>query len=52
MRLPFETWNWLSHWVATSGRSLLDVIDETVTGMGARLLRSWMLPPCGATRRD
>lgn len=32
-----------------SGRSLLDVIDETVTGMGARLLRSWMLRP--AVRR-
>jgi DNA mismatch repair protein MutS len=31
------------------GRSLLDVIDETVTGMGARLLRSWMLRP--AVRR-
>ncbi|MBA2526431.1 MAG: DNA mismatch repair protein MutS, partial [Pyrinomonadaceae bacterium] len=29
----------------TAGRSLLDVIDETVTGMGARLLRSWMLRP-------
>lgn len=29
----------------TSGRSLLDVIDETVTGMGARLLRSWLLRP-------
>src|SRR6266498_1503558 len=28
------------------GRSLLDVIDETVTGMGARLLRSWLLRPC------
>jgi DNA mismatch repair protein MutS len=28
-----------------SGRSLLDVIDETLTGMGARLLRSWMLRP-------
>lgn len=28
-----------------SGRALLDVIDETVTGMGARLLRSWMLRP-------
>jgi DNA mismatch repair protein MutS len=26
-------------------RSLLDVIDETVTGMGARLLRSWLLRP-------
>ena len=26
-------------------RSLLDVIDETVTGMGLRLLRSWMLRP-------
>jgi DNA mismatch repair protein MutS len=26
-------------------RSLLDVIDETVTGMGARLLRSWALRP-------
>src|SRR5207249_339335 len=24
---------------------LLDVIDETVTGMGARLLRSWLLRP-------
>lgn len=29
-----------------SGRSLLDVIDQTVTGMGARLLRSWLLRPC------
>ena len=29
-----------------SGRSLLHVIDETVTGMGARLLRSWLLRPC------
>jgi DNA mismatch repair protein MutS len=28
-----------------SGRSLLDVIDQTVTGMGARLLRSWLLRP-------
>ena len=26
-------------------RSLLDVIDETVTGMGARLLRSWLMRP-------
>lgn len=26
-------------------RSLLGVIDETVTGMGARLLRSWLLRP-------
>ena len=26
-------------------RSLLDVIDETETGMGARLLRSWLLRP-------
>src|SRR2546421_7509430 len=25
--------------------ALLDVIDETVTGMGARLLRSWLLRP-------
>jgi DNA mismatch repair protein MutS len=29
-----------------SGRTLLNVIDETVTGMGARLLRSWLLRPC------
>ena len=29
-----------------SGRSLLQVIDDTVTGMGARLLRSWLLRPC------
>ncbi|MDQ6651650.1 MAG: DNA mismatch repair protein MutS [Acidobacteriota bacterium] len=29
-----------------SDRTLLRVIDETVTGMGARLLRSWMLRPC------
>lgn len=29
-----------------SGRSLLQVIDETVTGMGARLLRAWLLRPC------
>lgn len=27
------------------GRSLLDTIDETVTGMGARTLRSWLLRP-------
>ncbi len=26
-------------------RSLLDVIDETVTGMGARLFRAWLLRP-------
>jgi DNA mismatch repair protein MutS len=26
-------------------RALVDVIDETVTGMGARLLRSWLLRP-------
>jgi DNA mismatch repair protein MutS len=25
---------------------LLQVIDETVTGMGARLLRAWLLRPC------
>jgi len=30
----------------SSGRSLLQVIDETVTGMGARLLRAWLLRPC------
>src|ERR1051325_2208955 len=29
-----------------SGRSLLQVIDDTVTGMGARLLRAWLLRPC------
>ena len=29
-----------------SGRSLLQVIDESVTGMGARLLRAWLLRPC------
>ncbi len=28
-----------------AGRSVLDVIDETVTGMGGRLLRSWLLRP-------
>src|SRR5438876_431118 len=28
-----------------ASRSLLDVIDETVTGMGSRLLRSWLLRP-------
>jgi DNA mismatch repair protein MutS len=26
-------------------RSLFDVIDETVTGMGSRILRSWLLRP-------
>lgn len=26
-------------------QSLLDVVDETVTGMGGRLLRSWLLRP-------
>jgi DNA mismatch repair protein MutS len=29
-----------------SARTLLSVIDETVTSMGARLLRSWLLRPC------
>ena len=29
-----------------SGRSLLQVIDQTVTGMGGRLLRAWLLRPC------
>jgi DNA mismatch repair protein MutS len=28
-----------------AARSLLEVIDETVTGMGARLLRGWLLRP-------
>src|SRR5687767_1922722 len=28
-----------------SGRTLLSVIDETVTGMGGRLLRMWLLRP-------
>ena len=28
------------------GRTLLSVIDQTVIGMGARLLRSWLLRPC------
>ena len=28
-----------------TARSLLDVIDETITGMGGRLLRSWLLRP-------
>ena len=32
--------------LGASGRTLLSVIDETVTGMGARLLRSWLLRPC------
>jgi DNA mismatch repair protein MutS len=31
--------------VAGRGRALFDVIDETMTGMGARLLRSWLLRP-------
>jgi len=30
---------------AIRNRTLLEVIDETVTGMGARLLRSWLLRP-------
>ncbi len=32
--------------LGANGRTLLSVIDETVTGMGARLLRSWLLRPC------
>ncbi|HEX3085627.1 MAG TPA: DNA mismatch repair protein MutS, partial [Pyrinomonadaceae bacterium] len=28
-----------------AGRSVLDVIDETITGMGGRLLRAWLLRP-------
>jgi DNA mismatch repair protein MutS len=31
--------------LAEAGTSLLQVIDETVTGMGARLLRSWLVRP-------
>lgn len=31
--------------LAETGASLLQVIDETVTGMGARLLRSWLIRP-------
>ncbi len=31
--------------LAGGGRTLLSVIDQTVTGMGARLLRSWLLRP-------
>ncbi|HEY0385910.1 MAG TPA: DNA mismatch repair protein MutS, partial [Pyrinomonadaceae bacterium] len=30
---------------AGRGRTVLDIIDETVTGMGGRLLRSWLLRP-------
>ncbi len=29
----------------STGRSLLEIIDETVTAMGARLVRSWLLRP-------
>jgi DNA mismatch repair protein MutS len=36
----------LGNVAGASGRTLLSVIDETVTGMGARLLRSWLLRPC------
>ncbi|MFN2498318.1 MAG: DNA mismatch repair protein MutS [Pyrinomonadaceae bacterium] len=32
--------------LAGGGRTLLAVMDQTVTGMGARLLRSWLLRPC------
>ena len=31
--------------ITGSGRALLDVIDETITGMGGRLLRAWLLRP-------
>jgi DNA mismatch repair protein MutS len=31
--------------VGGAARSVLDVIDETITGMGGRLLRSWLLRP-------
>ena len=31
--------------LAGAGRSVLDVIDETSTAMGARLLRAWLLRP-------
>jgi DNA mismatch repair protein MutS len=34
-----------SQGVGSRTHSLLDVIDETVSGMGARLLRSWLLRP-------
>lgn len=32
--------------LAGGARTLLSVIDQTVTGMGARLLRAWLLRPC------
>ncbi|MDX6711464.1 MAG: mismatch repair protein MutS, partial [Blastocatellia bacterium] len=35
----------LTESLGARGRSLLDVIDETCTGMGARLLRNWLLRP-------
>jgi DNA mismatch repair protein MutS len=31
--------------IGSGGRSVLDVIDETITGMGGRLLRAWLLRP-------
>ncbi|HEY0004062.1 MAG TPA: DNA mismatch repair protein MutS, partial [Pyrinomonadaceae bacterium] len=31
--------------IAGRGRSLFDVLDETMTGMGSRILRSWLLRP-------
>jgi DNA mismatch repair protein MutS len=31
--------------IGGAARSVLDVIDETVTGMGGRLLRAWLLRP-------
>jgi len=31
--------------IASGGRSVLDVIDQTITGMGGRLLRAWLLRP-------
>jgi len=31
--------------IGGAARSLLDVIDQTVTGMGGRLLRAWLLRP-------
>ena len=38
--------NWSNRSAEAVVARLLQVIDETVTGMGARLLRSWLLRPC------
>ena len=42
--LPSATWNW-SHGNSEGNQTLLSVLDNTVSPMGARLLKRWIIFP-------